>query len=83
MRRVQGSLGRGTGSDGGMKVLEDFLKPTQSQLFQQLAKMYQGKTVSAKGKFLLVKGEASIMLVAHLDTVHREPVRTICTSQKG
>lgn len=66
-----------------MKVLEDFLKPTQSQLFQQLAKMYQGKALSAKGKFLLVKGEAPVMLVAHLDTVHEAPVRIICTSQQG
>jgi len=66
-----------------MKPLEYFLKPTQKQLFRILLKMYQGRTVSSKGKFLLVKGEAPVLLVAHLDTVHKEPVQTICTSQKG
>ncbi len=66
-----------------MKPLEYFLKPTQKQLFRILLKMYQSRTVSSKGKFLLVKGEAPVLLVAHLDTVHKEPVQTICTSQKG
>ena len=66
-----------------MKPLEYFLKPTQKQLFRILLKMYQSRTVSSIGKFLLVKGEAPVLIVSHLDTVHKEPVQTICTSQKG
>lgn len=66
-----------------MMPLETFLKPTQSQLFRRLCRLYQGKTVAEKGKYLLVKGNAPVMLVAHLDTVHTEPVNTICTSQQG
>lgn len=64
-------------------TIEDFLKPTQSRLFHRLCEMYHGKTFCVKEKFLLVRGEAPILLVAHLDTVHREPVRTICTDRGG
>ena len=66
-----------------MTHLEDFLKPTQNRMFQSLCKMYRNHAVCAKGKFLLVHGEAPVLLVAHLDTVHESPVRTICTSQQG
>ena len=66
-----------------MKPLEEFLKPTQKGLFKILSKMYEGKAISRKGKFILVKGEAPIMLLAHLDTVHQEPVREICKSPDG
>ena len=66
-----------------MKRLEEFLKPSQSQLFQKLYKKYQREAVCYKGKYLLVKGEAPVLLVAHLDTVHEIPVRTICASQQG
>ena len=37
----------------------------------------------SKGNFILVKGVAPILLVAHLDTVHEEPVKEICTSEDG
>ena len=66
-----------------MKTLEDFLHPTQEELFKQLRKMYGEKTVCKPGGFLLVTGEAPILLIAHLDTVHREPVKTICRSEDG
>lgn len=66
-----------------MKHLEDFLKPTQNRLFQSLSKMYWNHAVCVKGKFLLVRDEVPVLLVAHLDTVHESPVRTICTSQQG
>lgn len=66
-----------------MRPLEDFLKPTQGQLFDTLRKMYRGKTIVRKKKFLLVPGEAPVMLVAHLDTVHKEPVRDICKTDNG
>jgi len=66
-----------------MKTLEDFLKPTQKQLFSLLRKVYKGKTVVSKGQFILVKGDAPIMLVAHLDTVHEKSVSVICKSSDG
>lgn len=66
-----------------MKTLEDFLKPTQKELFAALSSMYKGHTVICKSKYILVRGEAPIMLLAHLDTVHKSPVRQICKSQDG
>ena len=64
-----------------MKVLEQFLRPTQRQLFKLLCNMFEGKTQVSDKNFILVKGEAPIMLLAHLDTVHKEPVRDICKSK--
>ena len=66
-----------------MKTLEDFLRPTQEALFKRLQKMFEGNTIFQKNRFLLVRGESPVLLVAHLDTVHREPVKTICQSEKG
>lgn len=66
-----------------MKTLEDFLRPTQETLFRQLRKMFGEKAVAKKDSFLLVPGEVPVLLVAHLDTVHREPVKVICQSEKG
>lgn len=66
-----------------MKQLEDFLKPTQAELFKLLCKKFHGKAVGAEGSFILVKGNAPVMLVAHLDTVHPEPVKEICASAEG
>lgn len=63
-----------------MIVLEDFLRPTQKQLFKRLAKKFKGNTLISKGNFILVHGQAPVMLVAHLDTVHDQPVRDICLS---
>ncbi|MBR4643508.1 MAG: hypothetical protein IKO74_12455 [Selenomonadaceae bacterium] len=66
-----------------MISLEDFLRPSQKQLFKRLCKKFKGKTLISKGNFILVKGVAPVMLVAHLDTVHEQPVRDICTSADG
>lgn len=63
-----------------MKNLEDFFRPTQKQLFKRLCKKFKGKTLISKGNFILVKGVAPVMLVAHLDTVHEQSVRDICLS---
>ena len=63
-----------------MNALEDFLRPTQKQLFKRLCKKFKGKTLISKGNFILVRGQAPVMLVAHLDTVHEQPVRDICLS---
>ena len=66
-----------------MKTLEDFLRPTQKQLFKLLTKKFKGKAILSKGNFILVRGTAPVMLVAHLDTVHTEPVKQICASKDG
>ena len=66
-----------------MKKLEDFLRPTQKQLFKLLAKKFKGKAILSKGNFILVRGTAPVMLVAHLDTVHTAPVKQICASKDG
>lgn len=66
-----------------MKQLEDFLKPTQAEFFKLLCKKFHGKAVGIEGSFILVKGNAPVMLIAHLDTVHAEPVKEICASADG
>ena len=66
-----------------MTVLEDFLRPSQKQLFKRLAKKFKRNSLISKGNFLLVHGQAPVMLVAHLDTVHEETVRDICISADG
>ena len=63
-----------------MKNLEDFLRPSQKQLFKRLCKKFKGKTLISKGNFILVHGQAPVMLVAHMDTVHEQPVKDICFS---
>lgn len=65
-----------------MKTLESYLIPTENELFAILENMY-GKHISVKSKknYILVKGKAPILLVAHLDTVHKEPVKDICMTE--
>ncbi len=65
-----------------MKTLEDFIYPTQKELFDMLRRNYRG-VVYAQNKFILVRGAAPVMLVAHLDTVHQMPVRDIYKSDNG
>lgn len=65
-----------------MKKLEDFLKPTQKELFGQLRRMYPNAVVN-KGAYILVPGDAPVLLIAHLDTVHKEPVRQVCKTAEG
>ncbi|MBR3622568.1 MAG: hypothetical protein IKN43_04370 [Selenomonadaceae bacterium] len=65
-----------------MKTIEDFLKPTQKQLFKMLADKFKGSTVN-NDNYILVEGNAPLLLVAHLDTVHKEQVRVICKSNSG
>ncbi len=66
-----------------MSRLEDFLKPTQEELFRVLYRKYLDNAIAKQDKYILVEGEVPILLVAHLDTVHKEPVKTICTSSNG
>lgn len=62
--------------------LEAFLKPKQEELFGILCKMYPDAFVH-EGEYILVPGEAPVLLVAHLDTVHKDPVRQICKTSDG
>lgn len=62
-------------------ALEDFIYPTQLQLFRRLRSIYRKRSFYCEGYFVLVKGTAPVMLVAHLDTVHEQPVRDICKSK--
>lgn len=66
-----------------MRNLETFLYPTQSELFKLICRMYGSEAVSRNGKYILVRGKAPVMLLAHLDTVHKTPVKCICKSQDG
>jgi hypothetical protein len=66
-----------------MNRLEDFLKPTQTKLFADLRRMFKTPAVYSDGNYILVMGEAPIMLLAHLDTVHKTPVTQICKTENG
>ena len=66
-----------------MIPLEDFLWPVQEALFQKLRRNYREHAMYCKGKYLLVQGEAPILLLAHLDTVHKEPVQVIRKKKGG
>lgn len=68
-----------------MKPLEHYLTQTQKELFNMLRTKYRtcADTFVLKNKYILVKGEAPVMLLAHLDTVHKERVKTICRSDNG
>lgn len=66
-----------------MNRLEDFLMPGQKALFRTLGRMFGKMAICKKGSYILVPGEAPVMLVAHMDTVHQEPVKHICKTQDG
>lgn len=63
-------------------LLETILCKTQPALkvsLQRELKRLRYKPVSRPG-FLYATGTIPVLLVAHLDTVHKDPVRTICKS---
>ncbi len=66
-----------------MKPLEDYLKPTQKELFARLRASYKGHINVCKNSYILVRGQAPVLLVAHLDTVHSQPVKQICKTGNG
>lgn len=66
-----------------MNKIEQFVTLTQSQLFEMLLKEITGHKMGVPGKYLLVCGTAPVMLLAHMDTVHKDPVRVICRSADG
>ena len=66
-----------------MNRLEDFVMPSQKVLYTKLRRMFKGNTVSSKGSYILVPGDVPIMLIAHMDTVHKESVKQICKTHNG
>lgn len=66
-----------------MRKFEDFIYPKQKELFEMLKQMYRKRhhINFCKDKYILVQGEAPVLLLAHLDTVHKNPVKQICKSE--
>ena len=66
--------------------LEHILRLSQKSLKRELAeelKRLGYKDIKAPNGFVYVPGEMPVLLVAHLDTVHKRFVRTICYSRDG
>lgn len=63
-----------------MESIVSYVKPTQQKLFKMLLRRFPKSRIYRKGGYILVTGDAPILLVAHLDTVHKEPPKTICIS---
>lgn len=63
--------------------IENFIFPTQEKLFTLLTEIYKGKETHKEGGYILVKGNAPVLLVAHLDTVHQQAVKTIIKRENG
>jgi hypothetical protein len=45
--------------------------------------MFKATAFVSEGNYILVQGEAPILLLAHLDTVHQTPVKSICKTENG
>lgn len=60
-----------------MRDVTEYLRQTQEELYSDLSEAHAGKTAESPGRYLLVPGDAPMMLVAHLDTAHATPVRAI------
>lgn len=69
----------------GTLSLEQILRLTQAELKAALAAELEerGYAPIAQKGYLYAPGTLPVLLVAHLDTVHHEPVRDICRSEDG
>ena len=65
--------------------LEAIVRPSQSHLKKLLAASLaeQGYEPITKKGFLYAEGDVPVLLVAHMDTVHRQPVANILYSRDG
>ena len=66
-------------------ALEKLLRMTQPQLKKALRRELAAlgyRPMSRKG-FLYAEGDVPVLLVAHMDTVHDGPVKTLCRSECG
>lgn len=66
-----------------MMTLEETIKPSQEELFDLLVDMYGEGAEYLRGNYILVHGQAPVLLIAHLDTVHKEKVKKLCVSHDG
>ena len=64
-------------------TLEDIITLTQRGLYSKIQMIFSKTAICKKGGYILVPGNAPILLVAHMDTLHKEPVRQICKSEDG
>lgn len=69
--------------NSGHLHFEDILRATQHQLYDMLKTFFEEYIAVAEKEYLLISGEAPVLLVAHLDTVHDKAVETICYSKYG
>lgn len=65
------------------QLLEKILRQTQPELKQMLNSRLkeQGYQTTIECGYLYAPGDVPVLLVAHLDTVHRQPVQIICYSE--
>ncbi|SHO54130.1 M28 family peptidase [Anaerocolumna xylanovorans] len=66
--------------------LERILRMSQKSLKRELAeelKRLGYRDIKAPNGFVYAQGEVPVLLVAHLDTVHKKFVKTICYSRDG
>lgn len=67
------------------KVIENIFKASQKSLKEALNNYLQqiGRTTVCEDGFLYAKGTHPVLLVAHMDTVHKESPKTILYSKDG
>lgn len=67
------------------KVFENLCRATVNDLFYDLPKELKKthKTVQTTMDYIYAKGTVPVLLVAHMDTVHKEPVQKIIRKNKG
>lgn len=65
--------------------LETIVRMSQRELKQALVSELseRGYSPVSKNGYLYAEGELPVLLVAHMDTVHKQPVETICLSKDG
>lgn len=65
------------------QLLEKILRKTQPGLKQMLTDCLKksGYQVTAKRGYLYAPGDVPVLLMAHLDTVHPQPVQVVCYSE--
>ena len=67
-----------------MKTLRYFLRPKQKTLFKRLCEIFGDEIVAVdEDNFILVREKVPVLLVTHLDTVHKHAVREIVEEDDG
>lgn len=66
-------------------TFDEIVKTSQEALKRALTGELtrRGYKATSRPGFLYAKGDAPVMLMAHMDTVHNTPVKTICRSDDG